>query len=96
MAIVREHEDGALVAVKVVPGASRDKVVGPLGDRLKVQVRQPPEKGKANEALCRVLAGVLAVKPADVVVVRGQTRPEKEVRVCGLEAGDVRRRLGLP
>jgi len=95
MAIVSEHEGGVLLAVKVVPGASRDRVAGPLGERLKVQVRQPPEKGKANEGLCRVLAEALGVKAADVAVVRGHSRPAKDVLVRGLRPGEARRRLGL-
>jgi len=75
MPIIEPPEAGCLIAVKVVPGASRDRIAGPLGERLKVQVRQPPEKGKANRALCRLLASALGVKRAEVAVVRGDTRP---------------------
>jgi len=79
----------------VVPGASRDRIAGPLGDRLKVQVRQPPEKGAANKALCRLLAKALGVRPADVEVIRGPTRPEKDVRIGGLDPAEAARRLGV-
>ncbi|KKK79180.1 hypothetical protein LCGC14_2836110, partial [marine sediment metagenome] len=40
-----------MIAVKAVPGASRDRVVGVLGDCLKVATSQPAEKGKANKAI---------------------------------------------
>jgi len=95
MSIIEPHEAGCLIAVKVVPGASRDRIAGPLGERLKVQVRQPPEKGKANEALCRLLASALGVKRAEVAVVRGQTRPEKDLLVRGIGPAEAARRLGL-
>ena len=52
----------ATLSVKVVPGASRDRVAGMLGDALKVQVSAPPEAGKANKAVLRVLAEFLNVK----------------------------------
>ena len=46
--ILSASGDGTRVRVKVVPGASRTKVVGVLGDRLKVAVAAPPEGGKAG------------------------------------------------
>jgi len=95
MSIIEPHEAGCRIAVKVVPGASRDRVAGALGERLKVQVRQPPEKGKANQALCHLLAKALDVSRADVEVVRGRARPEKAVRVRGLGPAEAARRLGL-
>ena len=95
MPIIEPHEAGCLIAIKVVPGASRDRIAGPLGERLKVQVRQPPEKGKANRALCRLLASALGVKRAEVAVVRGDTRPEKDLLVRGIGPAEAARRLGL-
>ena len=96
MGMVEPHEAGALLAVKAVPGASREGIVGPLGERLKVAVRRPPEKGAANKAVAAVLAKALGVRVADVELVRGQARPEKVFLVRGLGAAEVRRRLGLP
>lgn len=86
--------DGAVqFAVKVVPGASRDRIAGVLGDALKVQVAAPPEGGKANAALCELLAQALGINARDVQVVAGAASPRKTVVVRGLAADDVRRRL---
>ncbi len=62
-----------LVKVKVVPGASRDQVVGQLGDALKVRVAAPPEDGKANKAVIRLLAGHFGVDRKRVRIVSGLT-----------------------
>ncbi|KPK44260.1 MAG: hypothetical protein AMK72_12235 [Planctomycetes bacterium SM23_25] len=96
MAIVEPTEGGAVLAVKVVPGASRERVVGPLGDRLKVSVRRPAEKGAANRAVSSLVVRALGLRPGDIEIIRGVSRPEKALFIRGLSAAEVRRRLGLP
>jgi uncharacterized protein len=85
----------ARIAVKVVPGAARDQIVGPHGDRLKVRVAAPPEDGKANKAVCSLLADALGLKRAAVTVIAGPSSSEKTIRIDGLRAADILRLLGL-
>lgn len=80
-------------AIKVVPGAARDRVVGLIGDALKVQVSAPPEQGKANARVCEVLAAALGVATRAVVVQSGHSSPRKVVAVQGLAAEEVLARL---
>jgi uncharacterized protein (TIGR00251 family) len=87
------HADGTLLDVKVVPGASRDRVAGLLGSRLKVTVSRPAEKGAANKAVADLLAGALGLRTRDVELAGGRTRPEKTFLVRGLAPAEVRRRL---
>lgn len=77
----RKPDGSVLIRVKAVPGASRDQIAGVLGDRLKVKVAAPPEGGKANRAICALIAKELGVKSAQVEVVSGATSAEKVVRV---------------
>ena len=76
--------------VKVVPGASRDTVVGWLGDSLKVRVQAPPEKGKANKAVIGVLAGLLDVPTQAIELVRGGAVANKVFLVSGMSEEEVR------
>ena len=83
------------IELKVVPGSRRDKIVGALGDRLKVKVAAPPEDGRANKAVCALLAEALNVSPRDVEVIAGHTSPEKTIRVLGRTAAELPGMLGL-
>ena len=77
--------------IKAVPGAKRDEIAGMLGDRLKVRVSAPPEDGRANDAICAVLAAALGVRPRDVKIVAGHTRAEKTVEIDGVDGAAVER-----
>ncbi|MCW5776978.1 MAG: DUF167 domain-containing protein [Phycisphaeraceae bacterium] len=84
------NEPGAvLLAVKVVPGAKRDGVAGRLGDRLKVRVAAPPEGGRANRAVCELIARELGVRASAVEVVSGHASAEKTLRIRGVDAARV-------
>lgn len=84
-----------LLAVKAVPGARRDEIAGPLGERLKVRTSVPPEGGRANAAICALIAEKLGVKPRDVMLHAGHASAEKTVLIAGLDARAVTERLGL-
>ncbi len=92
----RFQADGGdvLIRVKAVPGASRDEVAGTLGDRLKVRVSAPAEGGRANTAVCAVIARALGVRQKRVSIETGRTGPEKTVRVECCSVGAVAERLG--
>lgn len=86
-------DDGVRIAVKAVPGSSRDRIAGILGDALKVCVAAPPEDGKANQRICEMLAVAFGVTRRDVAVVSGQAARHKSVDVRGLDVETARARL---
>jgi len=81
------------LALKVVPGASRDAVAGWLGDTLKVRVTAPPERGKANAAVVRLLASALGASRDDVRLVSGAPSPQQVGEIAGLTREVIRARL---
>jgi len=83
----------ARVAVKVIPGASTDEIVGWLGDALKVKVRARPEKGRANSAVSSLLAQALGMPGREVVVLTGHGSRNKVVEIAGLSDAEFRARL---
>jgi uncharacterized protein (TIGR00251 family) len=83
-AAVREDARGVLLEVKVVPRASRDRIAGLVGDRIKVQLTAPPVEGAANEALRVLLARALDVPRSAVEIVRGETGRSKTLHIDGV------------
>jgi uncharacterized protein (TIGR00251 family) len=77
--------------LKVVPKSSRNRIVGWVGDRLKIQVSAAPERGKANEAVLEVLAEALEIPPRAIRLTTGATSPLKTVEIDGSE--DLARKL---
>lgn len=70
------------LTLKVIPRASKDELAGILDDgSWKVKVTAVPENGKANAAVCRLLAAEFHVPERNVEIVRGGTSHHKQVRV---------------
>jgi uncharacterized protein len=78
------------LAVKVVAGASRNRIAGWLGDCLRVTVSAPAERGKANRAVADLLRETLGV---NVRLLEGERSPRKIFDVPRLDAASVRDRV---
>jgi uncharacterized protein YggU (UPF0235/DUF167 family) len=83
----------ARLNLRVTAGAREDGISGWQGQTLRVKVRARPEKGRANEAVIRLLAGRLKLPRARLTVVRGAASRAKTVEVDGLSDGELRARL---
>lgn len=66
-----------LLRVRAKPGARADRVAGVRGDCLHVEVRAAPERGKANEAVARVLANTLGIAVSAIALKTGGSAPRK-------------------
>lgn len=91
--VVRASNGGSRLRLRVKPKASRDAIVGAYGDSLKVTVKEPPEAGRANRAVCALLARSLSVEIAAVSIVMGEGSQNKIVRIDGLSPEECFRRL---
>lgn len=81
--------DQVRLKVKVVPGSSRDRIVGMLGDALKIAVSAPPQRGEANRAIVKLLAAKLGLHSSQIEIVRGHTSPRKELMIRGVSRKQV-------
>ena len=88
-----EREGDALVRVRLQPRSRTDEIVGERAGALLVRVSAPPLEGRANEALCRLLAKAVGVAPGRASVVRGASARDKVVRLSGVDAAAISERL---
>jgi len=79
--------------LRVAPGAARARVVGRHGDAWKVRVAAPPEGGRANDAVVRLLADTLALPREAVTLVSGHGARDKIVELVGVGPEQIERRL---
>jgi uncharacterized protein (TIGR00251 family) len=84
----------ARIEVRLRARASRNELGGFRDGRLVAKVTAPPVDGRANEALCRLIADRADVAPSKVTVIRGERSRDKLVRVQGIELARLRRALG--
>ncbi|MBI4635796.1 MAG: DUF167 domain-containing protein [Candidatus Rokubacteria bacterium] len=85
--------EGALLRLRVRPGASSNAILGWQGDTLRVRVTAPPLEGRANRAVIELLARALGVRPSAVSLLSGERGRDKLLHVAGLAPADIRGRL---
>ncbi|GJQ58637.1 MAG: YggU family protein [Candidatus Scalindua sp. AMX11] len=78
---IREKNDGIVIPIKVQPNSSQERIIGEYNKQLKVAVSVPPEKGKANKAIVKIIAKWLKRKNSDIEIIAGKRSKEKEIFV---------------
>jgi uncharacterized protein (TIGR00251 family) len=86
----------ARIDVRLRPRGRRDQLMGMSEGVLRARVAAPPVDGKANKALCRLIAKRVGIAPSKVIVVQGGKSRNKTVRVEGVSAAVVERALRDP
>ncbi|KKW31209.1 MAG: hypothetical protein UY76_C0064G0008 [Candidatus Uhrbacteria bacterium GW2011_GWA2_52_8d] len=70
-----------ILTVYVKPGARKNSIEWIDEDTIKISVTAPPEKGKANHAVIKLLAEDLNLPKSQIEIVRGLTTKIKHVKV---------------
>ena len=90
---VDEHPEGAVVPVRAKPSSRVDAILGGHGGALRVGVSAAPERGRANEAIARLLADRLGLRSSQVELLTGPTNRDKRFLIRGLDPSEVLERL---
>ncbi|MGV1048603.1 MAG: DUF167 domain-containing protein [Solirubrobacterales bacterium] len=84
----------ARLAVRLRPRGRGDALLGFVDGVLQARVSAPPVDGRANRALCKLIAKRVGVAGSRVSVVRGEKSRDKLVAVEGVEEAELLARLG--
>ena len=79
MTFIQKHARGIVLHVFVQPRASKDMIVGPHEDRIKIKVAAPPVDGQANKRCIRFLAKCLSVPRSSLQIISGQNSRNKNI-----------------
>ena len=80
--LLREDENGVILAVSVQPGAKRVRIEGIdiWRNRLHVAVKPPPQKGIANEAVRELLSSAFEIPIGQIEIISGTRSRHKSIR----------------
>lgn len=81
------------LSIKVIPSSSKDGIAGWLQDTLKVKVKAPPEKGKANKAVVKTLEKMLDLGRGSVVIKSGTASSRKTVEINCADDNIIKKKL---
>jgi uncharacterized protein (TIGR00251 family) len=73
---------GVTLRLRVSAGAKRSRIIGPHGGALKLSVKAPPEKGRANEEVVALVARRFGLTLSQVELLRGATSQDKLIRLA--------------
>jgi len=77
-----EEKNGCITLnIRVVPRASKDEVMGPYGDALKVRIQAPPVEGKANTYLVKFLSKHWNIPRRNIEILSGETGRNKRLKI---------------
>jgi uncharacterized protein (TIGR00251 family) len=75
----------AILVVRVQPRARSDVLVGLREGVIVVRVAAPPLDGRANDAVCRLLARAIGTRTASVTILRGERARDKVIAINGVD-----------
>jgi uncharacterized protein len=90
---LREHAEGVLLPVRAQPGARQNAVRGEHNGALRVSVTQTAEKGKANDAIARVLSKELRLRGSQIDLLTGATAQNKQFLIRQISLADLNERI---
>lgn len=85
-----------IIDVKVIPASGRQNFFLDKSDKLKCYLKNPPEKGKANEELIKLISKKLKLNKDSIQIMLGIKDRNKKIKIeTNLSYDEVLLKLGI-
>jgi uncharacterized protein (TIGR00251 family) len=89
---LEERDDSIFITLNIHPNSQQNKFL--LTDySIEIYVKEPPTKGKANQALIKYLSKKLEISSSSIKVIRGEKSKKKIVSISGLTQQQILERI---
>ena len=85
----KNEKEGLCLYVKVIPSSPKNEILRPHDNFLKIKIRRPPEKGKANKELISYLSKIFAIPKKNILLLQGESSRTKKILLKGISLGEV-------
>jgi len=89
--LIQKKKQGLVFKIQVLPGSSKNAIVGVLGDALKIKLKAPPVDGAANKMCVGFFSKILKVPKSSIKIISGHKSKKKQIYVMPREDNDILR-----
>ncbi|MDD5014128.1 MAG: DUF167 domain-containing protein [Atribacterota bacterium] len=70
-----------IIKVKIIPGSSKNKIIGAYNNSLKIAITAPPVEGEANKKCIAYLAKCFNVAKSKIEIISGKNSKNKLIKI---------------
>ncbi|NLC70647.1 MAG: YggU family protein [Desulfuromonadaceae bacterium] len=90
---LKPEKDGVSLHIRVQPRASRNEIIGPQGDELRIRLTSPPVEGAANQACREFFAALLGIAKNRITIAQGEKSRHKRLLIRTQDLDAIRGKL---
>lgn len=84
-------ENKLILHLRIIPSSSKNEIKEKINGRLKIKIKAPPEKGKANKELIKFLSKLLKIKKNEIEIIKGKTSQDKTLSLPTHVMGELKK-----
>ncbi len=82
-------DNGVIIAVKLVPNSSFNKIVDYCSEFIRIKISAPPIENKANKELIEFLSDCFKISRSKIKIISGDKSKLKKIFISDVDTNDV-------